>query len=107
MSFDLTAQSGNVTIRPLQSADYEEWFAGFDNRLPSQNAFDDGKMDMSICTLDWFNGLVEKHQDFARNDNQYIFGVFNSEGEHLGMLDVVTLERGSFQWCEIGYLIHN
>ncbi|OKL48224.1 GNAT family N-acetyltransferase [Boudabousia liubingyangii] len=105
--FDLSAQSGEITIRPLSAADYEVWFTGFENRGPSQNPYDDGKMDMSICSPEWFEGLVAKHQEFALADKQYIFGVFNESGEHLGMLDVVTLERGSFQWCEIGYLIHN
>ncbi|WP_328515387.1 hypothetical protein [Halobacillus yeomjeoni] len=63
---------------------------------------------MTECTVDWFNSLVEKHQQFALNDSSHILGVFRKEDDvHLGMVDFSTLGRDNFQWGRIGYSIHN
>ena len=99
--------NNELILRPLNYEDYESWLKGFNNRRDSQNKFDDGKLDMSICTFEWFKELVDKHQIMIRDDYQYIYGVFNERGENLGFFDVVILERANFQWCEIGYFIHN
>lgn len=80
----------------------------FENRSPSQSRHDQGKLDMSECSLEWFHTLVNKHQELALKDTAYIFGVFNkSEGTHLRMIDFSTLARDEFQWARIGYTIHN
>lgn len=56
-----------------------------ENRHPSQHRHDKGKMDMSECTLDWFHDLVDRHQELARTDAVYIFGVYenNEWTDHL------------------------
>ena len=106
--FEYFIETDRLVIRPFKEEDYENWLNGFENRYPSQNRHDQGKIDMSECTLEWFHELVEKHQELALTDNTYVFGVFRkSDGIHLGMIDFSTLSRDGFQWGRIGYTIHN
>ncbi|PJN66529.1 hypothetical protein PAEAM_01720 [Paenibacillus sp. GM1FR] len=106
--FDHTSETERLVIRPLQKDDYENWLYEFENRHPSQHRHDKGKMDMSECTLDWFHDLVDRHQELARTDAVYVFGVFRKQdGTHLGMIDIATLARDHFQWGSFGYTIHN
>ncbi len=106
--FDYMSETERLVIRPLQDKDYENWLHGFESRFPSQHRHDPGKMDMSECTLEWFERLVARHQELAFNDKVYIFGVFRKEdGTHLGMIDIATLAREPFQWASFGYTIHN
>jgi len=106
--FEYKVETERLIIRPLRNEDYECWLNGFENRFPSQNRHDLGKIDMSQCTLEWFHSLVEKHQELALSDSTYIFGVFNkADGTHLGMIDFSTLARDHFQWARIGYTVHN
>ncbi|EOD4257672.1 GNAT family N-acetyltransferase [Staphylococcus pseudintermedius] len=64
-------------------------------------------MDMSICTESWFEDLVKKHHELIEKDDMYIFAIFNKNQQHIGMIDIVTIRRGNFQWAERGYFIHN
>ncbi|WEV45086.1 GNAT family N-acetyltransferase [Streptococcaceae bacterium ESL0687] len=100
--------TNRLVIRPLKTTDYEEWFTGYSKRQKSQNIFDEGLLDMSICNQEWFNNLVKKHDKLRENDNIYIFAIFDQKsGQHIGMIDIATLARGNMDWGEIGYLIHN
>ena len=106
--FEYNLETDRLIIRPLTTGDYENWLKGFENRFPSQNRHDQGKIDMSECTLEWFHNLVHKHQELALSDSTYIFGVFKkTDGSHIGMIDFSTLARDDFQWGRIGYTIHN
>lgn len=106
--FEHKLETERLIIRPLTNDDYENWLNGFESRGPSQNRHDQGKMDMSECTREWFHQLVDNHQALARSDRAYIFGVFNKTNEaHLGMIDFSTFAREEFQWGRIGYTIHN
>ncbi|WP_080146949.1 GNAT family N-acetyltransferase [Marinilactibacillus piezotolerans] len=106
--FDFVSETERLVIRPLQETDYENWLNEFENRKPSKHRHDQGKIDMSVCTSEWFDNLVDKHQNLADIDSAYIFGVFRKkDGTHIGMVDFSTLERGEFQWGRIGYTIHN
>ncbi|MCA0983250.1 GNAT family N-acetyltransferase [Halobacillus yeomjeoni] len=107
-AFHLEVNTERLVIRPLLKTDYKNWLTEFKNRYPSMHRHDKGKLDMTECTVDWFNSLVEKHQQFALNDSAHIFGVFRKEDDvHLGMVDFSTLGRDNFQWGRIGYSIHN
>ncbi|WP_027964034.1 GNAT family N-acetyltransferase [Halalkalibacillus halophilus] len=107
-NFELVTETERLVIRPLKNTDYENWYKEFSNRYPSKHRHDQGKMDMSECTKDWFEGLVHKHRKLAHADTAYVFGVFRKEdGTHLGMVDFSTLEREDFQWGRLGYSIHN
>lgn len=102
-----TIETKRLIIKPLEYNDYNSWYKGYSNCKESQSPFDDGILDMSICTKEWFMKLVDKHQKMWKEDYQYIFGIFHKDGSHLGMINVVTLERKNFQWAELGYSIHN
>ena len=96
-NFEYTTETERLLLRPLKNTDYEHWLRAFENRYPSQNRHDQGKLDMSECTQEWFYHLVDKHQELAHTDNEYIFGVFSkTDGTHLGMIDFSTLARDDF-----------
>lgn len=77
------------------------------NRGPSLTPFDDGILDMSMCDINWFKNLVNLQRKEWESDIVYIFGVFLKSGEHVGMLNIVTLARADMQWGELGYVFHN
>ena len=58
-----------LILKPLQIDDYESWFNGFSNRYPAQTPYDEGKLDMSICTEYWFANLVGKHNRLRETDD--------------------------------------
>lgn len=102
------SETERLIIRPLKYTDYENWLNEFENRYQSQHRHDQGKMDMRECTAEWFNNLVDKHQELANTDIAHVFGVFRKvDGTHLGMVDFSTLARNEFQWGRIGYTLHN
>lgn len=109
MEFEyLSEETERLVIRPLEEKDYDMWMKGFCGRDVSQNPYDEGKLDMSVCTRKWYKQLIEKHQRLLKADDIYVFGIFRkSDGVHIGNLDVVTLSRQHFQWAECGYAIHN
>ena len=47
-----------IYLKYLEEKDYSVWLEGFSNRLSSQSPFDDGLLDMTICTDSWFADLV-------------------------------------------------
>lgn len=107
-TFDIVGETERLIIRPLRKPDYNEWLNGFTGRAESKYKHDPGKMDMSKCTKEWFEDLVNKHQKLARNDTAHVFGIFRKrDGKHIGMVDFSTLARDAFQWGRIGYTIHN
>ena len=107
MTFSTQIQTDRLVMRPLKKEDYDTWYQGFSRRKPSQSLYDDGYMDMTPCTEDWFKQLVGKHADLASQDKQYIFAIWTKSGRHVGMIDVVILARANMNWCELGYSIHN
>lgn len=107
MSFDFILETERWIVRPLQEQDYDAWLQGFTQRSASQHAFDDGLLDMSECTEDWFRNLVKHHQNLWQTDKMYIVAVFDKEHNHIGMLNLATLVRDNMQWGELGYTIHN
>ncbi|WP_411334555.1 GNAT family N-acetyltransferase [Metabacillus indicus] len=106
--FQLASETERLIIRPLQRSDYENWLNEFEARHPSQNRHDSGKFDMSECTREWFDQLVDKYQKLALSDTAHVFDVFRkTDGRHIGTVDFSTLARDDFQWGRIGYTIHN
>lgn len=96
--FNVFIETDRLVIRPLEKGDYISWLSAFENRLPSQHQYDEGKIDMSICTKDWFGDLIDRHQRLASEDKVYIFGVFRKEDlAHIGSVDFSTMLRDEFQ----------
>lgn len=107
-NFNLHIETERLVIRPLEIKDYSTWLSEFENRSPSQHKYDEGRIDMSICTKEWFEDLVNNHQRMALEDNAYVFGVFLKEDTtHIGSIDFSTIMRDDFQWARFGYTIHN
>jgi [ribosomal protein S5]-alanine N-acetyltransferase len=106
--FDYSTETDRLVIRPYNKEDYWNWLTQFNNRMPSQYKYDDGKIDMSMCTEEWFGELVDYHQQMALGDKLYVFGVFRKEDHaHLGSIDFSTIMREEFQWARFGYSLHN
>ncbi|MCM3488263.1 GNAT family N-acetyltransferase [Alkalihalophilus marmarensis] len=107
-TFQLSGFTERLIVRPYQYHDYMNWFNQYSSRKPSVHLYDEGQVDMSMCTEQWFYDLVNRHQGMAIEDSLYVFGVFNkSDHTHLGVIDVSTLMRENFHWGRIGYTIHN
>jgi [ribosomal protein S5]-alanine N-acetyltransferase len=101
-------ETERLFIRPLQQDDYPSWVTQFENRKPSQHKYDEGKIDMSICSEKWFVDLIDNHQQMAMNDKVYVFGIFRKEDNaHLGSIDFSTILRDEYQWARFGYTVHN
>jgi [ribosomal protein S5]-alanine N-acetyltransferase len=106
--FNYNSETERLIVRPYIKEDYSNWLTQYNNRMPSQHKYDEGKIDMSICTREWFGELVDNHQQMASEDKVYIFGVFRKEDHaHLGAIDFSTIMRDDFQWARFGYTIHN
>lgn len=106
--FDIVSETERLVLRPLQETDYEEWLAGFYDKLPKQNKYDDEKTDMSEWTQEKFNQVVRSHQDLAMKDKIYVFSIFRkSDYKNIGYVDISTIMREEFQWGAIGYRLHN
>jgi [ribosomal protein S5]-alanine N-acetyltransferase len=106
--FLLTGLTNRLEIRPYVYQDYLNWLTQYQLREPSKHRYDEGKVNMSVCTEQWFYELVNNHQSAAKQDTLYVFGVFRKQdGTHLGVIDVSTLMREDFHWGRIGYSIHN
>jgi ribosomal-protein-alanine N-acetyltransferase len=105
---DFVSETERLVIRPYQKNDYRNWLNQYQNRLSSQYKYDEGKVDMSEYTEEWFNDWVEKIQQMNLSDSVYVFGVFRKEdGVHIGKIDISTLIREDFKWAMIGYTINN
>ncbi|WP_042148495.1 GNAT family N-acetyltransferase [Paucisalibacillus sp. EB02] len=106
--FNYNTETERLIIRPYNNEDYLNWLTQYNKRMPSQHKYDDGKVDMSICTEKWFEELIKNHQQMASDDKVYVFGIFRKEDNaHLGAIDFSTIMRDEFQWARFGYTIHN
>lgn len=108
MQKTLHIETDRLIIRPFQIDDYANWYAGFDNRLPSQNKYDDGFSEMSNFTEEWFIKWIEGFEQAAEKDEMYQLGVFRKDdGANLGKVELITILRMDYQWAMMGYSIHN
>lgn len=97
-----------LTIRNLKKTDYAQWFKAYDERMPSQNQHDLGRPDMKLCTKAEFLKKCRNQLEIAKADKVYIFSIFlKKTGEHLGAVDIATIQRDSMQWANLGYALHN
>lgn len=101
-------QTERLVIKPLEGEDYFTWLAGYENRLPAQHKYDEGTVEMSRYTEEWFQLEIDNHQRLAVEDKLFFFGIFRKEDNaHVGAIDFSTLLRDDFQWARLGYMIHN
>ena len=70
---DLTIETERLILLPFKNKDYINWYKQFDNRLPSQYKYDDGRpLDMPSSTEEWFIEWINGFNELARNDDIYI-----------------------------------
>ncbi|MCC5639538.1 GNAT family N-acetyltransferase [Nostoc sp. CHAB 5844] len=107
-SWTLTIETERLILRPYKSDDYQSWYVGFSSRLLQQYKYDEGQISLNGCDFDWFANMCKRHQEQALSDYAYIFGVFLKQTQqHLGSVDISTIQREEKQWANLGYSIHN
>lgn len=104
----MVIETERLILRPQEFSDYESWYAGFAGRLPQQYKYDEGQISLDGFNPNWFASLCKRHQEQALSDYAYIFGVFSRQtNQHLGNVDLSTIQREEKQWANLGYGIHN
>ncbi|MBB2480150.1 GNAT family N-acetyltransferase [Bacillus sp. APMAM] len=106
---NLIIETDRLIIRPYAKADYKNWYTQYDNRLPSQYKYDDGRpSDMHFSTEEWFTEWINGFYEEALKDDTYVFGIFRKhDGVNVGKLEISTILRKDYQWAMMGYSIHN
>lgn len=108
ISCNLKIETERLILRLQESDDYEAWYTGFAGRLPQQYKYDEGPINLEGCDADWFAKVCQHHQEQALADYAYIWSVFSkSIKQHLGHVDLSTIQREEKQWANLGYSIHN
>jgi ribosomal-protein-alanine N-acetyltransferase len=97
-----------LILRALKPSDYQEWFDALVNSLPAQNRWDLSPKSSRQCSKRRFNNVMARHQEKARTDDWYWFGVFEkSTGRLVGHLDFDVFVRSTHQFANFGYQIYN
>lgn len=105
---DFLIETSRLIIRPFEKGDYAKWDKGYKSRLPSQYKYDEGFIDDSTYTRHWFDEWVLKYEQGAAKDEMYVFGIFRKEdGANVGEIEVFNILRMGYDWCMMGYAIHN
>lgn len=101
-------ETDRLIIRPFEKEDYPQWDFGYKNRLPSQYKYDEGFINDSSYTKEWFADWVRKYEGTAEKDEVYVFGIFRKEdGVNVGELELFKIFRMDYDWGMMGYSIHN
>ncbi|HIK43824.1 MAG TPA: GNAT family N-acetyltransferase, partial [Leptolyngbyaceae cyanobacterium M65_K2018_010] len=104
----LRLETDRLILRPFQPKDFEAWCTGLAGRLPQQYPYDEGPISLESYDEAWFTALCQRHQEQARQDYAYIFGIFcKGTQRHLGHADLSTIQRAEKQWANLGYGLHN
>lgn len=104
----IAVKTRRLVLRPYKLNDYDIWIAAYTGRKPKQHKYDGGPHHAKETSKKWFRKLVAKHTRLAKKDDCYVFGIFEkSTGKHLGTIDISTISRDWYQWCNLGYVVHN
>src|SRR5690606_22965749 len=75
---------------------------------PAQNRWDSGPRDPKRNTREWFEKLILRYRELAKNDDYYFYGAFlKQSGELVGHIDFDVFVRGTHQFANFGYRVHN
>ncbi len=109
MTFESIGASDDViSIRALTAADYDAFITGYKNQLSRQNEFDEGRIDTSFMSREWYGNLLGRRSQWAQDDVSYMLNIFRvSDGASVGFCDITTHMREEFQYARIGYTIFN
>lgn len=105
---ELSAVTDRLVIRPVRRQDYDAFVAGYQACFPPQNRFDEGGLDTSFMTREWFETLLARRRAEAEADFSYLLHLFDrADGRALGYCDITAYARDDLQFAHIGYTIHN
>lgn len=77
---DLFTETERLVLRPFKRGDYHNWYQQFDNRLPSQYRYDDGRpSNLDAFTEEWFTQWVSNFDQSAKEDKMYNLGVLEKK----------------------------
>lgn len=108
MPMNIKVKTKRLIIRPLEVSDYEIWLKAYTGRCKKKHKYDGGPHDPKETPRSWFVKLVKKHRKNSAEDKVYVFGIFNHKtNEHIGSLDIATIQRHNMNWANIGYAVHN
>ncbi len=97
-----------LILRPLKPGDYSNWLDSFVNRLAVQSKWDVGPKTARQCSKAKFKKVIKRHQELAKNDDYYWFGVFERKsGQLVGHIDFDVFVRSTHQFANFGYQIYN
>lgn len=97
-----------LILRTLKPTDYSNWLESFVNRLPTQSKWDSGPKTAKQCSKAKFKKVIKRHNDLAKNDDYYWFGVFEKKsGQLIGHIDFDIFVRSTHQFANFGYQIYN
>lgn len=97
-----------LVLRPLRKADYWTWYESNVECGPPKSKWDHGPRDPKDCTRGGFDKILQRHKELARKDEYYFFGVFEKKsGCLVGLVDFSVFVRGTHQFANFGYSLHN
>lgn len=95
-------------VRFLDLNDYNAFIKGYERCEKAKNRFDEGKVDVSALSLNWFSGMLDRRKKEAEEDFCYMFHVFDRRtGISIGYGNIRTIFREEMQCGEIGYTVFN
>lgn len=104
----LQIKTARLILRPLQLADYENWSQAYASFRAPRSEWDEGPWKDSALTRAEYKKWLKAHEQQARRDQLYSFGVFRrDDGVLLGLVQLMDISRGIFQNAYLGYRIFN
>lgn len=104
----LLAETERLILKPYQIEDYANWLKQHNERKVAQTSYDNGYSDMSSFTQDSFAKWIADFHRRSLIDEMYVLGIFRqSDGVHIGKIELYTILRMDYHWAMMGYSIHN
>lgn len=104
----LSVETKRLVLRPLRKVDYWTWYESNVEGGPARSRWDHGPCDPAKYSKSWFDWLIRRHREMARNDEWYFYGAFlKSTGQLVGHVDFDIYVRRTHQFANFGYRVHN
>jgi ribosomal-protein-alanine N-acetyltransferase len=97
-----------LVVRPLATADFENWRQAYSMMKPAQNEWDESPWKESELMRAKFRKFLSERNKKRKNDQFYAYGVFRKDdGVLIGEITLMDVSRGTFQNAYLGYRIFN
>lgn len=97
-----------LLLRALKNSDYGAWYDAYVKGHLKKSKWDRDPMKPGLCTVKWFHKIKTRHMNLAKNDDCYIYCVFEKKsGELVGQVDFDIFLRSTHQFANFGYFIFN